>query len=98
MSTIGGIMAFPNLGGYHASKWALEGLTESLRQEVASFGIKVTLVEPGGLRERGDGRQRSPRLRRQRVPEIPPLWRVGPWLRARTMGGLRVRAVGPVLM
>jgi len=48
ISTIGGVVAFPNLGGYHASKWALEGLTESLAQEVALFGIKVTLVEPGG--------------------------------------------------
>ena len=48
ISTIGGQAAFPNLGGYHASKWALEGLTESLAQEVAQFGIKVTLVEPGG--------------------------------------------------
>jgi NAD(P)-dependent dehydrogenase (short-subunit alcohol dehydrogenase family) len=48
ISTIGGVGAFPNLGGYHASKWALEGLTESLSQEVAGFGIKVTLVEPGG--------------------------------------------------
>jgi len=47
ISTIGGQAAFPNLGGYHASKWALEGLTESLAQEVAGFGIKVTLVEPG---------------------------------------------------
>jgi NAD(P)-dependent dehydrogenase (short-subunit alcohol dehydrogenase family) len=48
ISTIGGVAAFPNLGGYHASKWALEGLTESLAQEVAPFGITVTLVEPGG--------------------------------------------------
>jgi NAD(P)-dependent dehydrogenase (short-subunit alcohol dehydrogenase family) len=49
ISTIGGVTTFPNLGGYHASKWALEGLTESLAQEVAAFGIKVTLVEPGGF-------------------------------------------------
>jgi NAD(P)-dependent dehydrogenase (short-subunit alcohol dehydrogenase family) len=49
ISTIGGIAAFPGLGGYHASKWALEGLSESLAQEVAGFGIKVTLVEPGGF-------------------------------------------------
>ncbi|SNQ45309.1 Short-chain dehydrogenase [Frankia canadensis] len=49
ISTIGGIAAFPNLGGYHASKWALEGLSEALAQEVAAFGIKVTLVEPGGF-------------------------------------------------
>lgn len=49
ISTIGGIGAFPSLGGYHASKWALEGLSESLAQEVAGLGIKVTLVEPGGF-------------------------------------------------
>jgi NAD(P)-dependent dehydrogenase (short-subunit alcohol dehydrogenase family) len=49
ISTIGGVAAFPNLGGYHASKWALEGLTESLAQEVAGLGISVTLVEPGGF-------------------------------------------------
>jgi NAD(P)-dependent dehydrogenase (short-subunit alcohol dehydrogenase family) len=49
ISTIGGIAAFPILGGYHASKWALEGLSESLAQEVAAFGIKVTIVEPGGF-------------------------------------------------
>ena len=49
ISTIGGVLAFPMLGGYHASKWALEGLTESLAQEVAPLGIKVTLIEPGGF-------------------------------------------------
>jgi len=49
ISTIGGIAAFPSLGGYHASKWALEGFSESLAQEVAGFGIKVTLVEPGSF-------------------------------------------------
>jgi NAD(P)-dependent dehydrogenase (short-subunit alcohol dehydrogenase family) len=49
ISTMGGVMAFPMLGGYHASKWALEGMTESLAAEVASLGVKVTLVEPGGF-------------------------------------------------
>jgi len=49
ISTIGGVAAFPYLGGYHASKWALEGLTESLAQEVAQFGIHVTLIEPGSF-------------------------------------------------
>ena len=34
---------------YHASKWALEGLSQSLAQEVKGFGIKVTLIEPGGF-------------------------------------------------
>jgi NAD(P)-dependent dehydrogenase (short-subunit alcohol dehydrogenase family) len=48
VSSIGGISAFMNTGAYHASKWALEGFSQSLAQEVAGFGIKVTLVEPTG--------------------------------------------------
>jgi NAD(P)-dependent dehydrogenase (short-subunit alcohol dehydrogenase family) len=48
VSSIGGISAFPNIGIYNASKWALEALSQSLAQEVADFGIKVTIVEPGG--------------------------------------------------
>ena len=43
----GGITAFAQFGAYHASKWAVEGLTQSLRAEVAAFGIHVTCVEPG---------------------------------------------------
>ena len=48
VSSIGGISAFPNIGIYNASKWALEAFSQSLAQEVADFGIKVTLIEPGG--------------------------------------------------
>lgn len=43
----GGVRAFPGFGAYHASKWAVEGLSEALAQEVAAFGIHVTNVEPG---------------------------------------------------
>ncbi|TCK19830.1 SDR family oxidoreductase [Pseudonocardia endophytica] len=49
VSSIGGISAFPLVGMYHASKWALEGISQSLAQEVAGFGIRVTLIEPGGF-------------------------------------------------
>ncbi|WP_375483081.1 SDR family oxidoreductase [uncultured Jatrophihabitans sp.] len=49
VSSIGGISAFPMVGAYHASKWALEGFSQTLAQEVESFGIKVTLIEPGGF-------------------------------------------------
>ncbi|MFJ4652256.1 SDR family oxidoreductase [Nocardia sp. NPDC088792] len=49
VSSIGGISAFPTLGAYHASKWALEGFSQSLAAEVAPFGIHVTLIEPGGF-------------------------------------------------
>jgi NAD(P)-dependent dehydrogenase (short-subunit alcohol dehydrogenase family) len=48
VSSIGGISAFLNTGAYHASKWALEGISQSLAQEVAGFGVKVTLIEPTG--------------------------------------------------
>ena len=49
VSSIGGISAFPGIGMYHASKWALEGLSQALAQEVKGFGIHVTLIEPGGF-------------------------------------------------
>lgn len=49
VTSIGGLSAFPLLGAYHASKWAVEGLTQSLAAEVKEFGIKVTLVEPAGF-------------------------------------------------
>ena len=49
VSSIGGISAFPGIGMYHASKWALEGISQSLAQEVKDFGISVTLIEPGGF-------------------------------------------------
>jgi len=48
VSSIGGVNAFPTVGLYHASKWGLEGFSQSLATEVAGFGIKVTIVEPGG--------------------------------------------------
>ena len=47
--SIGGIIALPLVGIYQASKRALEGFAQALAQEVAGFGIFVTLVEPGGF-------------------------------------------------
>ncbi|MDV6264596.1 SDR family NAD(P)-dependent oxidoreductase [Rhodococcoides yunnanense] len=48
-SSYGGLVAYPALGAYNSSKWALEALTDSLSQEVAQFGIKVTLIEPAAF-------------------------------------------------
>jgi NAD(P)-dependent dehydrogenase (short-subunit alcohol dehydrogenase family) len=50
MSSYGGQVAFPGNSLYHATKWGLEGFAESVAQEVAPFGIGVTIVEPGGAR------------------------------------------------
>jgi NAD(P)-dependent dehydrogenase (short-subunit alcohol dehydrogenase family) len=47
ISSVSGVVTFPYQGAYASSKWAVEGLTEVLAQEVRGFGIKVTLVEPG---------------------------------------------------
>jgi NADP-dependent 3-hydroxy acid dehydrogenase YdfG len=58
-SSIGGIRAFTATGYYHATKFAVEGLSESLSQEVAPLGIKVLLVEPGPFRTDWAGRSTS---------------------------------------
>ena len=50
ISSHGGIKAFAGFGTYNASKFALEGFSEALQQEVAPLGIKVTIVEPGPFR------------------------------------------------
>lgn len=50
LSSYGGQVAFPGNALYHAAKWGIEGFTEAVAQEVAPFGIGVTIVEPGGAR------------------------------------------------
>jgi NAD(P)-dependent dehydrogenase (short-subunit alcohol dehydrogenase family) len=55
-SSIGGLCAFPSLGYYNATKFAVEGLSEALWQEVEPLGIKVLLVEPSGFRTDWAGR------------------------------------------
>src|SRR5271169_3701628 len=50
ISSVGGRLAVPGSTPYHAAKWAVGGFTESLAKEVASFGVKVCALEPGGMR------------------------------------------------
>jgi short-subunit dehydrogenase len=50
ISSIGGKIAMPLGGWYHASKFALEALSDSLRAEVEQFGIDVVVIEPGGIK------------------------------------------------
>jgi NAD(P)-dependent dehydrogenase (short-subunit alcohol dehydrogenase family) len=56
VTSMGGIITFPGLGAYHGSKFALEGISESLAKEVKSLGIAVTAVEPGAFRTDWAGR------------------------------------------
>ena len=58
-SSIGGLVGFTATGFYHATKFAVEGLSESLSKEVAPLGIKVLLVEPGPFRTDWAGRSTS---------------------------------------
>ena len=55
-SSIGGLRSFPSVGYYNATKFAVEGLSEALWQEVEPLGIKVMLVEPSGFRTDWAGR------------------------------------------
>jgi len=49
MSSIAGRFASPFLGAYNASKFALEGMSDSLRRELMAYGIDVVLIEPGSI-------------------------------------------------
>ena len=86
ISSIGGVAAFPGLGIYHASKWALEGFSEALSHEVAPFGIKVTLIEPGGYATDWSG---SSAIHSEPNPAYQPM------RDARTQGRQGYRAPGP---
>jgi NAD(P)-dependent dehydrogenase (short-subunit alcohol dehydrogenase family) len=50
MSSMGGQMSFAGFGAYSATKFALEGMSEALAAEVAPFGVRVLIVEPGSFR------------------------------------------------
>jgi len=56
LSSIGGLASFPALGYYHATKYAVEGISESLAQELAPFNIHVSLIEPSSFRTDWAGR------------------------------------------
>jgi NAD(P)-dependent dehydrogenase (short-subunit alcohol dehydrogenase family) len=50
MSSMGGNFTFPGAGAYHASKYAVEALSDALRFEVKGFGVGVTVIQPGAIR------------------------------------------------
>ena len=64
MSSLGGQLSFAGFSAYSASKFALEGASEALAQELAPFGVKVLIVEPGQFRTQlaGAGMRHMPRI------------------------------------
>jgi NAD(P)-dependent dehydrogenase (short-subunit alcohol dehydrogenase family) len=56
VSSVGGRMCYPLGALYHGSKWAVEGLTEAVSYELLPLGIRVKLVEPGGVKTDFAGR------------------------------------------
>ena len=64
ISSLGGQLSFAGFSAYSASKFALEGFSEALAQEVAGFGVKVLIVEPGNFRTNllGSGTREMPAM------------------------------------
>ena len=56
ISSMGGLVGFPGVGYYNATKFAVEGMSEALAKETAPLGIKLTLIEPGPFRTDWSGR------------------------------------------
>ena len=75
LTSVGGIISVGGFSAYCASKYALEGWTEALRDEMAPFGVKVTLVEPGNFRTEfaGDVNMRPARPLAAYRPQIAPV-------------------------
>lgn len=67
ISSVAGVGGFPSLGLYCASKWALEGLSEGMAGELAPFGIKITIIQPGAFRTDWAGDDSM--VRSQRLPQ-----------------------------
>jgi NAD(P)-dependent dehydrogenase (short-subunit alcohol dehydrogenase family) len=64
MSSMGGVLAFPGLGAYHGTKFALLGMNDALLQEVRPLGVRVTAVLPGVFRSDWNGRSQFHAARR----------------------------------
>ena len=76
ISSMGGRVALPLTGAYHAAKFGLEGLGDSLRQELAPWGIKVVLVEPGTIDTPiwSTGEEDADRIFKQASPRMRELY------------------------
>jgi NAD(P)-dependent dehydrogenase (short-subunit alcohol dehydrogenase family) len=87
VSSVGGRMASPGLSAYQAAKWAVGGFSEVLAAEVAPLGIKVTVMEPGGMRTDWAGSSMS-------IPPISEPYEGTVGAVARRMAGFAEAAAG----
>jgi NAD(P)-dependent dehydrogenase (short-subunit alcohol dehydrogenase family) len=78
ISSVGGRLATSGSASYHAAKWAVGGFTEAVALEVASFGVKVCALEPGGMRTNWGNRANAD------VPTLLPEYEssVGAWVKS----------------
>ena len=76
MSSVGGRTALPHLSPYHASKFAIEAIGDSLRQEMRPFGVEVSIIEPGAIATPfwGKGKAEAPKVRAPMDPEVLALY------------------------
>jgi NAD(P)-dependent dehydrogenase (short-subunit alcohol dehydrogenase family) len=77
VGSMGGRITFPLMGAYHATKYAVEALSDALRNELAPFGIHVSLIEPGAIHTEFADRSMDvlERYRAEGSPYLPILTR-----------------------
>jgi NAD(P)-dependent dehydrogenase (short-subunit alcohol dehydrogenase family) len=85
VSSVGGRMASPGLSAYQAAKWAVGGFSEVLAAETAPLGIKVTVLEPGGMRTDWGGSSMA-------IPPVSEPYRQTVGARAASMDGFKESA------
>jgi NAD(P)-dependent dehydrogenase (short-subunit alcohol dehydrogenase family) len=98
ISSVGGTSATPFLSPYNASKFALEGLSESLRREMLLFGIDVIVVGPGAVATPIWGKaDETDTARWAGTPYAPALSRVRSYMASRGPKGLKPEKIGQVV-
>ncbi|MDP4334926.1 SDR family NAD(P)-dependent oxidoreductase [Curtobacterium sp. A7_M15] len=91
VSSVGGRMSTPGLGAYQSAKWAVGGFSSVLAKEVGPLGVRVTVLEPGGMRTDWAGSSMS-------VAPIRPEYEATVGLSARMHGGTSIGASDPDLV
>ncbi|WIB78248.1 SDR family NAD(P)-dependent oxidoreductase [Curtobacterium sp. MCPF17_002] len=91
VSSVGGRMSTPGLGAYQTAKWAVGGFSSVLAKEVAPFGVRVTVLEPGGMRTDWAGPS-------MRVAPVRPEYESTVGVSAQMHGGTSIGASDPDLV